>query len=212
MRALLLLFLLAAGTARGQVAPPAPPPKPLPEVLLRWAEAQKTRGDIAVDFQQTRTTPALARPVVTPGRFWHFADGGFRWELGRPAATVLVHDQATFRLRESGATEWRELDAEDPRWRMWTRFLSGREASPEELQRHFLVDAEPQTAEVTAVSLRPKMPVIRRHLRQLDLQISTDGSRLVQLRVLQGDGATLLLTFAPPRPANPADKARLLAR
>jgi hypothetical protein len=212
MRALLFLFLLAASTARGQVAPSTPQPSPLPEVLLRWAEAQRTRGDVEVDFQQTRTTPALAGPVVTPGRFWHFADGGFRWELGRPAATVLVHDQASFRLREAGATEWRELDAEDPRWRMWTRFLSGREASPEELQRHFLVDAEQQTAEVTAVSLRPKMPMIRRHLRQLDLQISTEGARLVQLRVLQGDGSTLLLTFGPPRPTDPARKVELLAR
>jgi hypothetical protein len=208
----LLLLCLLAAAAHGQVATSAPPPKPLPEVLLRWAEAQRTRGNVEVDFQQTRTTPALARPVVTPGRFWHFADGGFRWELGRPAATVLVHDQEIFRIREAGATEWRELDAEDPRWRMWTRFLSGRESSPEDLQRHFLVDAEAQTAEVTAVSLRPKLPVIRRHLRQLDLQITADGARLVQLRVLQGDGATLLLTFGPPRPADPADKTRLLAR
>lgn len=208
----LLLLCLLAAAAHGQVAPPTPPPKPLPAVLLRWAEAQRTRGDVEVEFLQTRTTPALARPILTPGRFWHFADGGFRWELGQPAATVLVHDQESFRLREVGATEWREMDAEDPRWRMWTRFLSGREASPEDLQKHFLVDAEAQTADVTAVSLRPKLPVIRRHLRQLDLQISADGARLVQLRVLQGDGATLLLTFGPPRPADPADKTRLLAR
>ncbi len=208
----LLLLCLLAAAAHGQVVPPAPPPKPLPAVLLRWAAAQRTRGDVEVGFLQTRTTPALARPVVTPGRFWHFADGGFRWELGRPAVTVLVHDEETFRVREAGATEWRELDAEDPRWRMWTRFLSGREASPEDLQRHFLVDTEQQTAEVTAVSLRPKLPVIRRHLRQLDLQISADGARLVQLRVLQGDGATLLLTFSPPRPADPARKTELLAR
>lgn len=210
MRLLVLCFMTAA--AHGQVVPPTPSPKPLPPVLLRWAEAQRSRGDVEVDFQQTRTTPALVRPVVTPGRFWHFTDGGFRWELGQPAATVLVHDQETFRVREAGATEWRDLDAEDPRWRMWTRFLSGREASPEELQRHFLVDAEAQTAELTAVSLRPKLPMIRRHLRQLDLQIRTDGARLVQLRVLQGDGSTLLLTFGPPRPADPASKTTLLAR
>jgi hypothetical protein len=209
---LLLLSLLAASTVHAQVAPPSPPAKPLPAVLLRWNQTQRTQGDVEVEFQQTRTTPALARPVITPGRFWHFADGGFRWELGQPAATVLVHDREVFRVREAGASDWRELDAEDPRWRMWTRFLSGREASPEELQRHFLIDTETQTEEVVAVSLRPKAPMIRRHLRQLDLQLSTDGSRLLQLRVLQGDGSTLLLTFGPPRPAAAADKARLLAR
>lgn len=206
------ILLLWAVAAQAQVAPAPPPPKPLPPVLLRWVEAQSTRGDVEVEFQQTRTTPALAQPVVTPGRFWHFSDGGFRWELGQPAVTVLVHDLEAFRVREAGGTGWRELDAEDPRWRMWTRFLSGRESSPEELQRHFLIDAESQTPEVTAVSLRPKAPMIRRHLRQLDLQLSADGTRLVQLRVLQGDGSSLMLTFAPARAANPADKARLLAR
>ncbi|HRJ09498.1 MAG TPA: outer membrane lipoprotein carrier protein LolA [Prosthecobacter sp.] len=205
---LVCLFLLALLPAAAQ----QPAPKPLPPVLLQWAEAQKNLGDMEVPFVQTRTTPALKEPAVTPGRFWRFADGCFRWELGRPAATVLVHDSQEFRVRESADDEWRALDAEDPRWRMWSRFLSGRESSPEELRRHFLVDAEQQTADVTAVSLRPKAPFLRKHLRQLDLQISPQTSRLVQLRVLQGDGSTLLMTFDAPRPVNSADKALLLAR
>lgn len=202
---LLLLAVLAAPAQQ-------PAPKPLPPVLLQWAEAQQSLGDVEVPFTQTRTTPALKQPVVTPGRFWHFSDGCFRWELGRPAATVLVHDLEEFRVREEAGGDWRALDAEDPRWRMWARFLSGRESSPEELQRHFLVDAEVQSESVTAVSLRPKAPFLRRHLRQLDLQISPQTRRLVQLRVLQGDGGSLMMTFGPPKPVNGTDKSRLLAR
>lgn len=209
MRFFYFLITFTALTAAAQ-QPAAQ--KPLPPLLLRWAEAQKNLSDMEVPFTQTRTTPALKQPVVTPGRFWRFADGCFRWELGQPAATVLVHDAQEFRVMESAGAEWRVLDAEDPRWRMWSRFLSGREASPEELQRHFLVDEEVQSETVTAISLRPKAPFLRKHLRQLDLQISPQSARLVQLRVLQGDGSSLLMTFEAPRSVQGAEKARLLAR
>lgn len=210
MRSFLLIPFLAATLSAAAQQPAVP--KPLPALLLRWAETQKNVGDMEVPFLQTRTTPALKQPVVTKGRFWRFADGCFRWELGEPADTVLVHDAQEFRVQEGTGADWRVLDAEDPRWRMWSRFLSGREASPEELQRHFLVDEEVQSETVTAISLRPKAPFMRRHLRQLDLQISPQTARLVQLRVLQGDGSTLLMTFESPRSVPSGTKARLLAR
>lgn len=200
----LALFLTAAGLL-------AQAPKPLPPLLKQWAEAQKSVPDIEVSFRQTRSTPALKQPLTTTGKFWRFTDGSFRWELGEPAETVLVHDLKEFRVRE-GKGEWKLLDEKDARYRMWSRFLSGREASPEELQQHFLVDATEQTADVTAISLRPKAPFIRRHLRQLDLQISPKNFRLLQLRVMQGDGAVVTMAFSDPKNVSAADKARLLAR
>lgn len=203
-----IAFLLAVSalTVQAQV------PKPLPPVLLQWAEAQKDMPDMVVAFRQTRTTPALKQPVSTPGKFWRFKDGAFRWELGQPAATILVRDGTEFRVREGADGAWQALDEKDARYRMWSRFLSGQEASPEELQQHFLVDAAEQTAEVTAITLRPKAPFIRRHLRQLDLQISPKTFRLLQLRVLQGDGASLTMAFSDPEAVSAAEKTKLLAR
>lgn len=201
-----LLFLVLAPAVFGQA------PKPLPAILTRWAEVQKTVGDLEVAFVQTRSTPALKKPVTTRGTFWRFADGAFRWELGSPAVTVLVHDRVEFRVREAPDAPWLVLEEGDARYRMWARFLSGREASPEDLQQHFLVDATEQTPQVTAVSLRPKAPFVRRHLKQLDLQISPQTHRLLQLRVLQGDGSSLLMQFAEPKPVAADKKAQLLAK
>jgi len=186
-------------------------PKPLPPLLQKWAEAQKTMPDMEVAFRQTRSTPALKEPLSTTGKFWRFTDGAFRWQLGQPAQTVLVNDLTDFRVREVTG-EWQMLDAKDARYRMWSRFLSGSEASPEELQQHFLVDAVEQNADVTAVTLRPKAPFVRRQLRQLDLQISPKTFRLLQLRVLQGDGASLTMTFSEPQTVSAAEKTRLLMR
>ncbi len=204
----LTFFLLVSAVVSIQ----AQAPKPLPPVLLQWAEAQKNMPDMAVSFRQTRTTPALKEPLTTPGKFWRFKDGAFRWELGQPPATVLVQDLKEFRVREGPDGAWQDLDEKDARYRMWSRFLSGQEASPEDLQQHFLVDATEQTAEVTAVSLRPKAPFIRRHLRQLDLQISPKTCRLLQLRVIQGDGAVLTMAFSDPQGVSESEKAKLLAR
>jgi|GEM_PF-40529 len=208
----LLLTLLCQQTAWPQAANLPRPDAPLPPILRAWAEAQKGLGDIEVPFQQTRTLPALKQPVSAQGSFWRFADGAFRWELGRPPATVLVHDGSEFRVREAPDTPWQVLQEDDARYRMWARFLSGRETSPEELTRHFLISTVEDSSGITTVTLRPKAPFVRRHLRQLDLQISPKTKRLLQLRILQGDGATVLMQFAEPKPVKPGVKATLLAR
>jgi hypothetical protein len=211
MRSLFLL-LLATMSAYPQAATLPKPDATLPPIMREWAEAQKGMADMEVGFQQTRTIPALKQPVTSSGRFWRFQDGAFRWELGKPAATVLVHDLKEFRARESADAPWVVLEEDDARYRMWARFLSGREASPADLTRHFLVKEAEDSPGVATVTLRPKAPFIRRYLRQLDLQISKDTKRLLQLRVLQGDGATVLMQFAEPKAVSAADKVSLLKR
>lgn len=211
-RRLGLCFLLAATSAWPQAASLPKPDAPLPPILREWAEAQKSVGDISVAFQQTRTLPALKKPVTASGRFWRFTDGAFRWEISEPAGTVLVHDATEFRVKESPTAAWQVLEADDSRYRMWARFLSGREAAPEDLTRHFLVGVAEGSPGVATVTLRPKAPFIRRHLKQLDLQISTSTKRLLQLRVLQGDGATTLMSFGEPRAASAEEKVRALSK
>ncbi len=213
MRPLFLALVLPA-LAWSQAVTLPKPTDPIPSVMMEWAEVQKNLPDMVVSFRQTRNLPALKQPVVSQGRFWRFQDGAFRWELGdaSQAMTVLVHDAREFRVKEAPDAPWKELDENDSRYRMWARFLSGREASPEELNRHFLVKESEDTPGIATITLRPKAPFVKRHLKQLDLQINRGNKRLVQLRILQGDGATVLMQFDEPKPVSAAEKTAALAR
>ena len=180
--------------------------------MLEWAEAQKTVGDIRVPFQQTRTSPALKKPAIAEGVFWRFSDGAFRWQLGEPPATVLVHDLESFRVRESADAPWQVVDEDDGRYRMWSRFLSGREAAPEDLTKNFTIKASTVEPGITVAVLTPKPLVMRRFLRQVELYLDAESKRLRQLRVVQGDGATVTMRFGAPQPVAAGQRQRLLAK
>ena len=170
----------------------------LPPVLQAWMAVQKSMGSIQVAFQQTRTTPALKEPVHTSGRFWRMADGRFRLELGAPAASTLIFDQESVHLKESPQAAWQTLKSDDSRVRMWMKFLSGREMEAESLTNNFTLKITQQEKDYTTVALVPRPLLIRKYLRQLDMQIEPGGRRLLSFRVVQGDGSTLLLNFGPP--------------
>lgn len=206
------LSLLAVTSAFPQAVNLPKSDPELPAIMKEWAEAQKAVGDMEVAFEQTRTLPALKKPVTAPGKFWRFTDGAFRWEMGSPAATILVHDLKEFRVCESAEAPWQVLQEDDARYRMWARFLSGREASPKEISRHFVVKEAVDSPGITTVTLQPKAPFIRRYLNQLDLQISQSTKLLVQLRVIQGDGSVVLMRFAQPEPVSQDLKVQLLSR
>lgn len=178
-----------------QAAPESPP---IPPVMQAWMAAQKDIGSIKVAFQQTRTTPALKEPVTSSGRFWRMADGRFRLELGSPTTTILIFDKETVRLKESAEAPWQTLKPDDSRVRMWMKFLSGREMDPASLTNNFTLKVTQQEKDFVTVAMIPRPLLIKKYLRQLDMQIEPGGRRLLGFRVVQGDGSTLLLNFGPP--------------
>ncbi len=166
--------------------------------MQQWMTAQKDIGSIKVPFQQTRTTPALKDPVSTAGCFWRMADGRFRLELGSPATTTLIFDKETVRLKESASSPWQSLKPDDSRVRMWMKFLSGREMDTASLTSNFALKITQQEKDFVTVAMVPRPLLIKKYLRQLDMQIQPGGGRLLGFRVVQGDGSTLLLHFGPP--------------
>jgi outer membrane lipoprotein-sorting protein len=207
-----LIFTALTGVALPQAATLPRPPEPLPPIMRQWMAAQKKFGDIQVAFTQTRTVPALKKPVVSEGRFWRFADGAFRWELGQPPVTVLVHDRDGFRVKESPEAPWEMLDEKDGRYRMWSQFLNGRDADPDEMTKNFSVKVVANDAGTVTLGMTPKPLVVKRFLKQVQLQIDTESMRLRQMLVIQGDGATMTMRFRDPQPVAAADRERLLAR
>lgn len=173
-------------------------PEAIPLVFKQWIEAQKGAGSMKVPFQQTRTTPALKEPIAASGHFWRLADGRFRWELGSPPTTILIFDQQTVRLKESADKPWETLKPDDNRVRMWIRFLSGRDMDAESLTKNFSLRVTQQEKTFVTIAMTPRPLLIKKYLRQLDMQIEPGGKRLLGFRIVQGDGSTLLMNFGPP--------------
>ncbi len=190
----LALFALFSSLARAAETAAIPP------VFLQWMEGQKGIGDIKVAFQQTRTTPALKEPAKSSGRFWRMADGRFRWELGSPATMILIFDKEVVRLKESADKPWETLKPDDNRVRMWMRFLSGRDMDTASLTKNFSLKVTQQDPAFTTVAMTPRPLLIKKYLRQLDMQIAPDAKRLLGFRIVQGDNSTLLMNFGPPEP------------
>jgi outer membrane lipoprotein-sorting protein len=195
IRSLLFIALAACLLLPAQAAPEA---SSIPPVFRDWIAAQKDAGSMRVAFKQTRTTPALKEAVASSGQFWRMADGRFRWELGNPATMILIFDQATVRLKEDTTAPWQTLKPDDSRVRMWMKFLSGREMDAESLTQNFTLKVTQQEKTFVTVAMIPRPLLIKKYLKQLDMQIEPGGKRLLGFRIVQGDGSTLLMNFGPP--------------
>jgi outer membrane lipoprotein-sorting protein len=191
----LFIALAACLLLPAQAAPEA---SAIPPVFRDWMAAQKDAGSMRVSFKQTRTTPALKEAVASSGQFWRMADGRFRWELGNPATMILIFDQETVRLKEGTAGPWQTLKPDDSRVRMWMKFLSGREMDAESLTKNFTLKVTQQEKTFVTVAMIPRPLLIKKYLKQLDMQIEPGGKRLLGFRIVQGDGSMLLMNFGPP--------------
>ncbi|MFM2167776.1 MAG: hypothetical protein RIS79_2147 [Verrucomicrobiota bacterium] len=173
----------------------------LPPVFEKWAADQKNVGDIQVTFQQTRTTPVLKEPAKSEGRFWKMHDGRFRWELGSPPSTIMIFNGEKALLKEGKDAAWQSLNPDDRRARSWIKFLNGREMDTASLTENFTVKVTQQEVKFATITLVPRPLLVKKHLKQIDMQIEPGGKRMYLLRIIQGDGSTLSMTFGEPKPA-----------
>jgi outer membrane lipoprotein-sorting protein len=172
----------------------------LPPVFEKWTADQKNVGDIQVTFQQTRSTPVLKEPAKSEGRFWKMQDGRFRWELGSPPTTTLLFNGEKAFLKDGKDAAWQTLDPDDRRARAWIRFLDGREMDAASLTENFTVKVTQQEAKFATITLVPKPLLVKKYLKQIDLQIEPGGKRLYLIRIIQGEGSTLTMTLGEPKP------------
>lgn len=172
----------------------------LPPVFAKWIADQKSMPrDVHVTFVQERSSPVLKQPVKTEGRFWKMRDGRFRWELGSPATTIVIFDREKVFLKESKDAAWETLKPDDRRAPPWMRIMSGRNDDPKALTETFSVRVSEEGAGYATITLVPRPLLLKKHLRQIDMQIEPGGRRMFLLRIVQGDNSMLSMTFSPPK-------------
>lgn len=82
MRAFLFLLLFASPLAAAETLDFTP--------VKKWIARQEDFRAVTADFVQSRALRALRSPLKSEGRLWFRAPSSFRWELGKPAKTVVI--------------------------------------------------------------------------------------------------------------------------
>jgi outer membrane lipoprotein-sorting protein len=181
-----------------------------PELLTQWVAAQKDLKDMHVPFRMTRAIPTLKEPASSQGNLYRLKDGRFRLEVGQPPSSIILYDGESMHAQEDAQKGWQTLPPTHRAARMWTLFLHPTDMSVDAITRDFTPTVTEQTDSVSTVTLKPKSAALRRRLLQIDIQIQRPGYRLLQMRVAQGDGSTVTLTFAAPEVLTSAQQSRLV--
>ena len=201
MRAAFLAFFLLASSCLHAVEPSV--------VMNDWIAAQQQMGDIKVDFKMIRTLATMKEPITNEGRFWRLADGRFRWELGTPPSTVLVFDNKDLHLLDDTQKQWQTLSPNEGRMRMWMHFLNSKDLNAEQMSKDFTATITGDTPELITVALQPKGFMVKKHLKQIDLQIDPKTKHLRQIQMVQADDSTMLMAFSRPEDISANDKTQL---
>jgi len=200
MRAALLAFTLLVSTCLHAVEPAA--------LMNDWIAAQQQMGDIKVGFKMIRTLPTMKEPITNEGRFWRLADGRFRWELGKPTTMVLMFDNKDLHLLDD-SQKWQKLSPNEGRMRVWMHFLNSKDLNAEQMAKDFTATITGDTPELITVALQPKGFMVKKHLKQIDLQIDPKTKHLRQIQMVQSDGSTMLMAFSRPEDISANDKSQL---
>jgi outer membrane lipoprotein-sorting protein len=194
-----LLLSLLTSSALAQV----------PAELERWVTAQKKLPAMQVELVLTRSLPTLKQPAQAKGKLYRATDGRFRMEMGEPADTIMLYDGVKMHVWEKGKGKWETLSPRSGGMRLWGMFLNGNELSAEEMLKTFTPTFQPQADGVSTLSLVPKSGLMRKHLKQVDLQVQQSSQHLLQLRVLQSDDASVSLAFATPQELNAQELSKV---
>lgn len=88
-------------------------------------------------------------------------------------------------------------------------FLNAKGLNAEDMTKDFTATITGETKEVITVALQPKGFMVKKHLKQVDLQINPATKYLRQIRMIQADDSSMLMAFGLPENVTPSDKDQL---
>ncbi len=182
----------------------------VPAFLDRWAAAEATAGNMRVEFQQEVKNPALKQAVKSEGTLWRFADGTFRWELGKPARTVMIKNGPSLRTWDSADGQWKTLAEDDRRFRLWLPLLMGKGLGAATLTKDFNATLLAVDGSQPELILVPKAGMARKYVKEIRLELSAPSLRLRRLTINQADGGSTKLAFAEPSAVAEGERVKVV--
>ncbi|MDP3849740.1 MAG: outer membrane lipoprotein carrier protein LolA [Luteolibacter sp.] len=153
--------------------------------LDAWLKRQATITSLEAGFTQERKLPSLKQPVTTPGKLALSKPGRVRWQLGEPAATLVLSDGATLTMIDVAAKTARRIAADAPQAARFSMLTGDGFQSSESFHAMFDVVAHRVESGIHQYTLRPKERKTRGQVPWLFLDIdpAKDELRAMELEL-----------------------------
>ncbi len=178
--------------------------------LDRWFSAQADLRTWQAEFVQTRSLAALAQPLLSTGSVYVALPNQFRWELGRPAQTIVLRQPDQLWLIYPRLKRAERYPLDDTRPGPWREALSLLEAGfprdRADLEARFRLLSTVLTNEQLQVTLQPRGGATRRVLTEIQVRLRTNDFSLAANLVRFKDGSSLQIAYhgASNNPVLPA--------
>lgn len=167
--------------------------------LDRWLARQASIRSLEVGFTQTRTLPALRKPVATRGRLAFQKPGKVRWELGEPPVTIAVSDGETITMVDRKEGSARRIATDSPQAARFTLAAGRGFGSAGEFAKSFEVVAHRVDQGVDQYTLKPRDRSLRNQVPWVFLSIDPRTNHLTALELELKDKSRIRSVFGKPR-------------
>jgi hypothetical protein len=112
---------------------------------------------------------------------------------------AVIYDGEKVHIKEGKDKPWETVMPDEKRAKVWLKIMGGKPgneaAERKAMEENFTIKLTDEGPKHATISLIPRPLLLKKHLKQVDMQIEPGGLRMYLLRIIQGDGAILTMTF-----------------
>jgi outer membrane lipoprotein-sorting protein len=172
------------------------------DLLDKWIAAQANMHTWTADIVQTRNFKTLSQPLVSSGKVWIAVPDRFRWELGQPAQTIALRQQAELTIVYPRLKRVEKYSLSTGQTGPWKDALALLEASfprsRTNLEAQFQILALTQTNGIANLSLQPRSAAARKFIARLEISFRADDFSPIGTALTFSDGSSLSNVFSHP--------------
>ena len=170
-----------------------------PSVLNAWIKRQSSIQTLETRFTQERKLPSLKHPVSTPGRLAFSKPGLVRWQLGDPAATLVVANGKDVMLVDYGNQTLRNVRGDSPQAARYSMLSGNGFQSLEQFDAMFEITAHRVESGIHQYTLKPKERRMRSQVPWVFLDIDPTKLELRAMEMELKDKSRIRTVFHDPK-------------
>ena len=167
--------------------------------LNDWLKRQAGIQSLETRFTQERKLPSLKQPISSPGKLAFSKPGRVRWQLGEPAATLVVSSGEEITLIDYATKTARRVKADSPQAARYSLLTGEGFQSAENFRKLFEVTAHRIESGIHQYTLKPKDRRMRSQVPWVFLDIDPAKGELRAMEMELQDKSRIRTVFHEPR-------------